>query len=361
VSRSTGLLPLLVLMLAAGCAGSSVSGDKAGGTASHGPVILRLASTPGDLSDVPPVADFVRWVGELSHGGIRIEVVNQWGNYAPDAEVQVVRAVASGKADLGWAGSRVFDSIGLSGFGALSAPMLVDSYPLEEAVLANPIAPRLLDSLKGVGVTGVTMLPDVLRRPIGARRRLLSPSSWQDHSFGTYRSEVQGQAIRALGARPVVVFGPFRSHALKTGAIQGFELDFRRYDELGLEQAAPYVAANVALWPQVDVLFANPRRFSSLTGQQRAWLRQAAHEAGWSASELLLEDATFAGKACAAGARFALATAGNLAALRRSFSPLYRRLEQDARTKAFISRIERLKRLTGPGRALVIPAGCSSG
>lgn len=352
---------LLLPVLAAGCAGSSVSGDKAGGTASHGPVILRLASTPGDLSDVPPIADFVRWVRELSHGGIRIEVVNEWGSYRPDAEAQVVRAVASGKADLGWAASRVLDSIGLSGFGALSAPMLVDSYPLEEAALASPIAPRLLDSLNGVGVTGLAMLPDALRRPIGARRQLLSPGSWRGISFGTYRSRLQEQAIRALGGRPVIVFGPFRLHALETGAIQGFELDLRRYWQLTLERAAPYVAANVPLWPQVDVLFANPRRLSALTDQQRALLKEAADEAGWSASELSLQDATFAVKACAAGARFARATAAKLAALRRSFSPVYSNLEQDPRTRAVIDQIERLKRSTEPGPALVIPAGCSSG
>jgi TRAP-type C4-dicarboxylate transport system substrate-binding protein len=361
MSRSTGLLLLLVPMLATGCAGFSTSGDKAGGAASRGPVILRLASTPGDLSDAPPVADFVRWTRELTHGGIRIEVVNQWGNYERDAEVQVVRAVASGKADLGWAGSRVFDSLALSGFGALSAPMLVDNYRLEAAVLEPPIAPQLLGSLKGVGVTGLGLLPDVLRRPIGVHRPLLSPRSWRGVSFGTYRSRVQGQAIRALGARPVVAFGPFRAHALQTGVIQGFELDFRRYERLGLEQAAPYVAANVALWPQVDVLIANPRRLSSLTDQQRALLRQAADEAVWSASELFLQDATFAGKACAAGARFALATPANLAALRRSFSPVYRRLEEDPRTRSFIRRIERLKHSTGRDPALAIPAGCSSG
>jgi TRAP-type C4-dicarboxylate transport system substrate-binding protein len=361
MTRSTGLLLLLIPALAAGCAGFSAGGDKAGGAASRGPVILRLVSTPSDLSDVPPVADFVRWVRELSHGGIRIEVVNQWGNYEPDAEVQVVRVVASGKADLGWTGSRVFDSIGLSGFGALSAPMLVDSYQLEAAVLEPPMAPQLLGSLKGVGVTGLGMLPDVLRRPIGVHRPLSSPSSWRGVSFGTYRSEAQGQAIRALGARPVAAFGPFRAHALQTGAIQGFELDFRRYAQLGLEHDAPYVAANVALWPQVDVLFANPRRLSALTDQQRAWLRDAANEAGWSAAELFNQDAEFARKDCAAGARLALATPANLAALRRSFSPVYRRLEQDPRTKSFIRRIERLKQSTGRDPALPIPTGCSSG
>jgi TRAP-type C4-dicarboxylate transport system substrate-binding protein len=324
-------------------------------------VILRLASIPSDLSDVSPVADFIRWTGELSHGRIRIEATGPWGNYEPDAEAQDLQAVASGKADLGWAGSRVFDSLGLSRFGALSAPMLVDSYRLEAAVLEGPIARQLLDSLKSVGVTGLGMLPDVLRRPIGVHRPLLTPSNWRGVSFGTYRSWVQAQAIRALGGRPVVAFGPLRLHDLETGAMQGFELDFQSYGQLGLVRHAPWVAANLPLWPQVDVLFANPRRFSSLTEQQRAWLMQAADEAGWSATELFEQDQTFVRKDCAAGAHVALANPANVAVLRRSFSPVYRRLEQDPQTKSLISRIERLKRSTERDPALVIPARCSSG
>src|SRR5262249_38850402 len=332
-----------------------------GGTASHRPVILRFASATGDLSDVPSVENFVTWVEELSKRNIRVEVVNEWGNFQPDAEVQVVRAVASDKVDLGWAGSRVFDSIGLSGVGVLSAPMLVDSYPLEEAVLASPIGLRLLGSLHSVGVTGLAMLPDALRRPIGAHRRLLGPASWRGVAFGTYRSGVQGQAIRALGGRQVVTFGPFRLPAPQTGAITRFGLDPPPYGLLGLVRPAPYVAANVALWPQVDVLFANPARLSSLTGRQRAWLMEAARLAGWSERELSQQDEKFAAKDCAAGARFALASAADLAALRRSFSPVYRRLEQDPRSRALISQIERLKRSMKPSREPRIPVGCSSG
>src|SRR6266536_6512016 len=96
-------------------------------------------------------------------------------------------------------------------------------------------------------------------------------------SFGTYRSQVQEETIRALGATPVVAFGPVRSHALGSGQIQGFELDLSRYVLLaGLAAGAPYVAANVALWPELDVLIASPGRLASLTAQQRTWLRQAA-------------------------------------------------------------------------------------
>ena len=66
-------------------------------------------------------------------------------------------------------------------------------------------------------------------------------------------------------------------------------------------------------------------------------------------------------KDCAAGARLVLGTPTDLAALRRSFLPVYRKLEQDPRTKSLINRIERLKQSTGRDPALPIPTGCSSG
>src|SRR6266536_5076162 len=273
--KASALLALiLVSAVASGCAGAP-PGDKAGGPGG-GPVVLRMASTLG-LDAIPPVADFIRRVNALSGGALQIKVINQWGDWAPDAEAQVVRAAAAGTVDLGWAGSRVFDTIGVPGFRALSAPMLIDSYPLENAVLRSAMPGRMLAGLASVHVTGLGVLGEGLRLPISARRPLLAPADWRGVSFGTLRSQVQEETIRALGATPVVAFGPVRSRALGSGQIQGFELDLSRYVRLaGLATGAPYVAANVALWPEFDVLIASPRRLASLTAQQRTWLRQAA-------------------------------------------------------------------------------------
>jgi hypothetical protein len=56
-----------------------------------------------------------------------------------------------------------------------------------------------------------------------------------------------------------MAFGPVRRHHLASGQIQGFELDPGRYADLaGLTAGARYVTANVALWPQFDVLIASP-------------------------------------------------------------------------------------------------------
>jgi TRAP-type C4-dicarboxylate transport system substrate-binding protein len=357
-----GVLVGLVLTSAmvGGCAGAPVRADKAGGRAA-GPVLLRMVGTPSDLGDVPPVEEFVRRVAMLSDRAIRITVTNQWGNYAPDAEAQVVRAVRSGSFDLGWAGSRVFDSMGVSSFEALSAPMLIDSYPLENTVLDSAMPGQMLDDLKGVGVTGLEILGGGMRLPIAVRRPLLTPADWRGISFGTYRSTVQEQVIRALGATPVEAFGPFRRHDLDTGAIQGFELDVRRYANQRLEGRAPFVAANVALWPEFDVLFAHPGLLSSLTDQQRGWLEQAARDAAKDSVGLVGDDATHVRQACVAGSRFVNATSANLAALRRTLSVVYRAMERDARTKSFIVQIQRLKNATPPGSALDATASCTGG
>ncbi len=359
LTKAGALLALaLAAAAAAGCS-AWAGGDKAGGPAG-GPVVLRMASTPSGLSGVPPVAEFVRQVDTLSGGSVQVKVVNQWGLYAQGAEAQVVRAVAAGTVDLGWAGSRVFDTIGVPGFGALSAPMLIDSYPLENAVLKGTIPGRMLAGLSSLRVTGLGILGDTLRRPVSVRRPLLAPADWRGVSFGTFRSSVQEQAIQALGATPVVAFGPYRTHDLATSQIQGFELDVQRYVHLGLVARARYMTANVTLWPQFDVLFANPARLASLTPQQRAWIRQAAQEASANSVRLVAgQNGSYIKKACAKGARFATATPADLAAMRRSLTALYQNLETNPQTLAFIHQIQALKETTPPSPARVIPPGCA--
>jgi TRAP-type C4-dicarboxylate transport system substrate-binding protein len=354
-----GALLALVLAtaVAAGCS-ASAGGDKAGGPAG-GPVVLRMASTSSDPP--PPVADFIRRVRALSRGSVQIKVINQWGDYAPSDEAQVVHAVAAGTVDLGWAGSEVFDTVGMPDFRALSAPMLIDSYPLENAVLKSTLPARMLTGLSRVDVTGLAVLGDGLRYPIAVRRPLLAPADWRGLSIGTYCSGIQEQAIRALGATPVVAFGPYRMHDLATGTIQGFELDVLRYVHDVSVPSARYVTVNVALWPLFDVLFANPARLASLTAQQRGWLEQAAADAARTSVTLVAgQNGPYIKQACALGARFATATPADLAALRRSLSVVYQNLETDPQTSAFLRQIQALKKTTPSGLAPAVPAGCAA-
>jgi TRAP-type transport system periplasmic protein len=351
---------LAVIAAVVGGCGGGAAGDKAGGAGE--PVVLRMANTNGDLNDLPAVQAFVSQVEERSGGNLRIQVVNRWGDYANDAEEQVVRAVAAGKADLGWAGTRVFDTLGVTSLQALQAPMLIDSYALERAVVASEIPGQMQQSLSKVGVRGLGILADGLRQPIAVKHPLLGVGDWRGITFGSAKSQIQARALRALGATPMEIFRRTRNQALLDGTLGGFEMSLLVYEHNVPPPRAPYVTANVILWPQLDVLLANPGRLARLTGQQRGWLQQAAQAAAdrsAARTEHANRDAQALNNACQSGARLATASPADLATLRTAFAPVYASLQQDPQTKAFIQRIQALKRSTSAEAPLAIPSGCT--
>ena len=318
-----------------------------------------MANTASNLEYFPAITDFVSGVEKRSGGNVRIELVNEWGGFAADAEQQVVRAVATGQVDLGHAGTRGFDTMGVTSFQALQAPMLIDSYALERAVVEGEIPQEMLHGLDRVGVAGLGVLGGGLSKPIAVEQPLLGSADWHGITFGTYRSEAQAQAIRSLGGTPVEVFGKARDQELQDGKLQAFELNLLAYKLNVLADDAPYVTANVNLWPWTDVLFANPGRLAALTGQQRGWLQQAAADAVGRSVGLVDRDAESVAFTCKSGARFANASEADLAGLGKAVAPVYAKLKDDPQTKAFIERIQALKRSTPVGAALRIPAGCT--
>ena len=160
---ATVALAVVGAVVAGGCGGGA-GGDKAGG--SGAPVVLRMANSHAHIDFTSAIGQVVQRVRELSGGNLRIEVVDDWGEYSADAEQQVVRAVAAGKVDLGWSGTRVFDTMGVTSFQALQAPMLIDSYTLQRAVIASDLPGLMMEGLDKVGVEGLGVLADGLRKPI---------------------------------------------------------------------------------------------------------------------------------------------------------------------------------------------------
>jgi len=353
----TVALAVIAALVAGGCSSDGAGGDKAGGAGE--PVVLRMANSYGDLQSTPAIEHFVSQVKERSGGNVRIEVVNEWGGFADDAEQQVVRAVAASKADLGWAGARVFDTMSVTSFQALQAPMLIDSYALQQAVLASDMPGQMLQGLDKIGVRGLGVLADGLRKPIAVKQPMRGAADWRGTTFGTVKSHGQTQAIQALGATPMEIFRRSRNEALVDSKLAGFELSLFLYERNVLTHPAPYVTANVNLWPQMDVLLANPGRLAALTGQQRGWLQQAARDAAGRSTAIADRDAQNLRNTCQSGARFADASQAELASLRRAFAPVYASLEQDPQTKAFIQQIKALKQSTPAGAPLAIPAGCT--
>jgi TRAP-type C4-dicarboxylate transport system substrate-binding protein len=276
-----------------------------------------------------------------------------------NAEQQAVKDVADGSFDLGFTGTSVFDTLGVANFRALSAPMLVDNYPLENAVSRSSLPAKMMAGLAKLDVTGLAVLGNSMRRPIGVRHAIVSPADWRGITFGTYLSKTQDAAISALGAKPGPGFATARDQALASGALQGFDMDLPIYQGQSREQTAPYITANVNLWPRTLALFANPGRLAKLSASQRRLVYQEAADAAVHSTGLVQNEDPAVSDICQAGGRFADASATDLQALRRSFAPVYADLETDPQTKAMIGQITALKRSTPAGPALTIPAGCT--
>jgi TRAP-type C4-dicarboxylate transport system substrate-binding protein len=356
--RESVLIVVALTIMAAACTDEGAGADKAGGPGE--PVDLVLADTYGGLEQLPAVAYFVERVGELSDGQIQIEVADEWGEFDPDAEEQVVRDVSSGVADLGWVGTRAFDLMGVESFQALSAPMLVDSYALQDQVIETGLTDQMMDGLDELGVVGLGVLADGLRKPVGIDGPIVGVDDWSGLGFGTFGSAVQADAIRALGATPETVFGHHRTEAIDAGSIQGFEMGLFLYLFTdGLVEAGPYVTANVNLWPQMDVLLANPELMDSLTAEQRGWLEQAADDAASRSAALADTEARAMQNACTRGARFAEASEQDLTALQDAFAPVYDALGRDPTTRSFIEQIQTLKASIETEVSPAIPDGCT--
>ena len=343
-------------VVAASCTGSPRSDDKAGGGPDQ--VVLKLADANPDLSAEPAVAYFVQRVSERSNGTLRIDVVPNWGTQ-PNQEQQIVRSVAAGDADLGAVGTRVFDTLGVNSFQALTAPMLIDSYPLEEAVISSGIPRQMLMRLPRIGVTGLAVLGDGLRKPIAVDRPLRGPADWRGITFATIPSRGEAEAIQTLDARAEDVPGGQLPEALANGDVQGLENNLLVYQLNQRQGLAPYVTANVNLWPRTMALLVDPDRLSKLTDEQRSALERAAADAATRSTALVAKEAGIVQSVCAGGARLVDASDADLAALRQAFAPVYATLEQDPQTKGFIDRIDALKRSTPSGPALDIPADCT--
>jgi TRAP-type C4-dicarboxylate transport system substrate-binding protein len=336
-----------------GCAGAEAVPDKAGGT---GPVSLRMANHYSTIDYEPGVSAFVDAVAEVSGGKLTIEVANEWGDSPADPEQTVVRDVAAGRADLGWAGTRVFDLLGVDALAPLTAPMLIDSYALQDAVITSDLAPGLVSSVDELGITGLALLGGALRKPIAADAPLLSADDWEGVTFQSFPSAGQAAAIAALGATPTNVLWDSLDAGVVAGDIRGFEKSLNIVRMNAQEHIAPYITTNVNLWPEPSIVFANPAALARLTDTQRGWLSEAAGRTTAESSKLY-DDQSELQTLCAQGAQPVAATDTDLEGLRIAFQPVVDAL-RDGGASATLKRIEALKATVTPDVPLSVPENC---
>jgi hypothetical protein len=175
-------------------------------------------------------------------------------------------------------------------------------------------------------VLGLGLTVAELRRPRAADAPLLAVGDWDGVRFAVFDSDMQFEAIRALGAEPVAA-GFARADEIAAGNLRGAEGGATAIG--GVSPVAPFVTANVVLWPKVFVLSINEERFESLTDEQQGWVREAAAIAVEDSVEATFEESVSVQAACDAGSRFVDASTEQLDGLRAAFAPVIDRLAAD--------------------------------
>ena len=256
------LLILIVLSVLVGCGGA----DKVSGVRPSGVKTLTLANGNENQGLLQAWLDEV---GRLSDGRLRIRVRSDWRVGERDFESGLIADVRSGRAQLGWVGTRAWTATGVHSFDALNAPFLIDSYATEEAVLRGADQERLFAGVTAAGVEPVGLLPGPLHLLL-ARRPVERATDLRGLKIGLFPSELGERALRLLGASPVPLargesMGGLDGVAASMGDLAGRYIGEARY----LIADAPFGAA-----PRL--IFANRGTWANLSQDEREILRRAA-------------------------------------------------------------------------------------
>lgn len=327
----------LALTMAGCSAASGTPGDKAGGSTSTVTLVMGVTDPKGRTT-TPTVEFFASQVAELSQGSIRLDVAWNAAEETTDGEQAIARKVRSGEFDLGFIGSRAWDTEGVTSLQALQAPFLITNYELLSAVVSSPMGGEMLAGLKSAEVEGLGLYPDQLRHPVGFREPLASPQDFEGARIRVLTSNASDALIRALGAEPIHLNGDAYGQAVSDGTLTGVD------SSLGLAPAlhGSILTGNLIFYPKVDTLFAGQEALGKLDSTQQQALRAAAQRTAAHVLEKLpvTEDT---GPFCSGGGRVVAATDRDVRALEAAAQPVYGQLAEDPQTAAFIDQIRTLK------------------
>ena len=329
------VLAAVVAAMAAGCGLGSedrVGADPA--TTPHTLSLLNPFTAPDELTD------FADEVARLSGGALRIRIVSAGHADRTDFETATIQDMLNGRADLAIVPSRAWDKFGVLSLRALSAPLLIDSYALQERVLQSSLAARMLDELEKLNLVGIGILPGAMQRPLGFGHRLAAPDDFRGLTVGDRPSRVADAVLRTLGARPA----PLAARVRNASGLDGVVDRAAGIDSAAFDVAGSQLTTNVVLWPRPLVLFARSGS-NGLSADERRILRMAAANVVSKVTRHAREgDVETSGNICRrGGTTFVSATAAELRKLRLAVDPVLRDLERDPATRDAIEEIQSLK------------------
>lgn len=301
---------------------------------------------------------FADRVGKVSSGRLGIELVP---TYAGGDDIQLLNDMRDGTITAGSVSAAVWELEGVDSFEALQMPFLVNSYALESAVLASPIAAQMLKGTKAIELTGIAIHEGGIRKPASASSCLLSPSDFAGVKVRSVESPLLTTSLFALGAKPVLLPLSDVYLGLQQKVAHAIEANLGLVYTQKLYEVLTCMSGNVNLWPFPTVLAMNTRAWNRLTDDQEKWIRAAAKDLASDSLAILTDPAsTLVGDLCTAGLKFGNASPAQIAALRAAVQPVYDKYSRKQPTGSIIKQIEALKASISPPAPKPFPAGCTA-
>jgi TRAP-type C4-dicarboxylate transport system substrate-binding protein len=321
----------------AGCGDSTA--DRAGGEQENESLVLTFSNPFSDDAFPYQAATYAEQVERLTGGTVTFELTGNRRRGDVEFERKLLEDVRNGTIDMAVVGARMFDTLGVDSFQPLLAPMLIDSYELEEAVFEAGIPRQMLESLDELDVVGAAVLPGPLLRMLAIADPIVAADDFAGQVVAYVSSKQDAAAYTALGATPKL-WPPgapatdFDALAMQYGSIWGnhYELE------------ADAVTTNLIMWPRPMVVIVNPDVYDSLDDSQQAALSDAATGALESMIRATRDDdrEPLTGL-CSSGLTFAAATDDQLAGIRTALEPVYTDIAEDAQAGEHLEAITRLK------------------
>lgn len=311
--------------------------DRAGGAGLGEQTVLTLAQ-PNLGGPFPQLLAWAEEVSRLSGGTLRIDFADAWRFGEALFEAGTIRDVQNGSVDLAWVGARAFDTVGYDGFQPLLAPLLVDSYDLQDAVFHSGIPQEMLHRLETISVVGIAVLPGPMRKVLGIEKPILRPEDFVGMVIGFQDSNLASDSLIALGATPQAV-----PASASLDGLDGYEQQLGSIVGNNYHLSAGYVTANVNLWPRPLVIIASPITFDSLTQRQQSALLEAGASSLADASAASRKEDEAALSLLCSSMTVATASDTDLAALHMAFEPIYADLAAKPGVAAHFEAISAIK------------------
>ena len=201
ITRPPHLAAVLAVVASAGVlAGCGDSGsDKAGGDESVKTRVLTLADTTLGAAELDAFASAVE---KRSGRRLRIDIKHEWQATGPDYETKVIDDVKAGKADLAWAGSRIWSSLGVKSLEPLQARS--SSTATTSRARCSPHRSPTRCWPASTRRASTASRSSRARCGSSSRSRPSPRETWKAGRIGMQRSKMAEKSLRALGGTAVL-------------------------------------------------------------------------------------------------------------------------------------------------------------